>query len=164
MKLEQIQKITKNKQTNKPIHIKINQTNTRSTTKRKILMRKNVSFNLEQCYNNHYQLIFLLLFFVSGDLLISTVTSSSTPSPAVVSASTESARTQPVPSPQPSLSSSPSRKIHKLVCTLSALILVLVIVIVIILVVNTCNCHFLWIRQMNMSLNLTEWRSPETIP
>ena len=47
-------------------------------------MRKNVSFNLEQCYNNHYQLIFLLLFFcfwrfidINGYIIIYAVTCSS---------------------------------------------------------------------------------------
>ena len=85
---------------------------------------------------------------------MSTGTSSSSLSPTAVSASTESAWTQS--SPQTSLSSSPSRKIHKLVCTLSTVILVLVIGIVRILVVYNCNCYFLCIRQMNMSLNLTE--------
>ena len=85
---------------------------------------------------------------------MSTGTSSSSPSPVAVSASTESAWTQP--SPQPSLSSSPLRKIHKPVCTLSTVILALVIVIFRIFVVHNCSCYFLCIRQMNMSLNLTE--------
>ena len=104
---------------------------------------------------NHLSSINLsVALFGSGELLMSTGTSSSSPSPTAVSASTVSAWTQP--SPPPSLSSSPSRKIHKLVCTLSTVILVLVIVIFWIFVVNNCHCYFLCIRQMNMSLNLTE--------